>query len=204
VRSPAVLVVLVAILLAPSAAPAGRRDRARPTSWQKTITPADRTRLRGWRDAWLLGLTQARAEGAGPAIAAEGVLLDPDSAQTPPDLPDGTYRCRTIKLGRQADSASAFATYPGFHCQVANGRFAKLDGPQRPSGGLYPFDGTRLVFLGAMSLGDEARALDYGRDAERNMVGVVERVGPRTWRLVLPKPHWESQIDVIELVPAGS
>jgi hypothetical protein len=32
--------------------------------------------------------------------------------------------------------------------------------------------------------------------------GVVERVGPARWRLVLPWPRWESNLDVMELVPA--
>lgn len=202
-RSSAVLAAIVAILLLPSAAPA-RRDKARAKPWQSIITPFDFTRLRGWRDAWLLGLAQARAGGAGAAIDREGALLDPDTAQPPPDLPDGAYRCRTIKLGHQGADGLAYVTYPGFHCQVANGHLTKLDGSQRPHGTLYPLDATRLLFLGAMTLGDEVRGLDYGRDKDRDMVGVVERVGPNQWRLVLPKPRWESQIDVIELVPDGA
>jgi len=194
---------MVAVLLAPTAAPAARRDKPRASAWQLAITPADRDRLRDWRDAWMLGLSQARNDGAGPAIASEGALLDPDVAQPPPDLPDGDYRCRTIKLGRQGAVGPAFVSYPSFRCRVAQGRFVKLDGSQRPSGTLWPMDATRWIFLGTMVLGDESRALDYGRDDERNMVGVIERVGPRKWRLVLPKPRWESQIDVIELVPAS-
>ena len=29
----------------------------------------------------------------------------------------------------------------------------------------------------------------YGRDAERDMAGFVERIGDNRWRLVLPYPH---------------
>ncbi|RYD50136.1 MAG: DUF4893 domain-containing protein, partial [Sphingomonadales bacterium] len=28
-------------------------------------------------------------------------------------------------------------------------------------------------------------------------------IGPRRWRLVLPSPHFESKLDIIDLVPAG-
>ena len=45
--------------------------------------------------------------------------------------------------------------------------------------------------------------MDYGTDAQRNVAGIVERVGPRRWRIALPHPAFESIIDVIELIPAG-
>jgi hypothetical protein len=35
------------------------------------------------------------------------------------------------------------------------------------------------------------------------MVGVVERIGENRWRLVLPYPHFESTIDILELVPVA-
>jgi hypothetical protein len=34
------------------------------------------------------------------------------------------------------------------------------------------------------------------------MAGLVERIGARRWRLVLPYPRFESTLDVIEIVPA--
>jgi hypothetical protein len=34
------------------------------------------------------------------------------------------------------------------------------------------------------------------------MAGVVERIGERRWRLVLPYPAFESTIDIVELIPA--
>ncbi|WP_374577078.1 DUF4893 domain-containing protein [Phenylobacterium sp. J367] len=49
-----------------------------------------------------------------------------------------------------------------------------------------------------MAWGTEGRAA-YGRDPERDQVGVVERIGERTWRLVLPFPKQESTLDLIEL-----
>jgi len=80
-------------------------------------------------------------------------------------------------------------------------RFAKVDGSQRPVGIIYPDDDRRMIFLGAMMLGDESRPLPYGRDTERDMVGIVERVAPQRWRIAFPYPQWESTIDVFELVP---
>jgi hypothetical protein len=33
------------------------------------------------------------------------------------------------------------------------------------------------------------------------MIGLVQRIGDRRWRLVLPRPAHESLLDVIEIVP---
>jgi hypothetical protein len=50
-------------------------------------------------------------------------------------------------------------------------------------------------------LGDEMMPLDYGSDRMRDMAGLIERIDDRRWRLVLPRPAYESLLDVIELVP---
>jgi hypothetical protein len=54
-----------------------------------------------------------------------------------------------------------------------------------------------------MELSDEPKAIKYGRDNDRDLAGVVQRVGDRRWRLLLPKPAWESTMDVMEIAPAG-
>ena len=123
-------------------------------------------------------------------------------------LPAGDYRCRTIKLGSRGEDTLNYIAYPAFRCRVAPGpeglmNFAKLSGSQRPVGRLFPEHDTRMIFLGTMQLGDEPRALRYGRDRERNMAGRLERVGERRWRIVFPYPHFESLLDVLELVPAS-
>lgn len=181
--------------------------RATPPNWRTIATPRDRDRVRGWRDAWTQALAKATAPADRAAIAAEGTLLRPDAALASPVPPVGDYRCRVVKLGAQAEGGLDYVAYPAFTCRVAlEGdvlSFAKLDGSQRPAGLLFPDDGGRLVMLGSMILGDERRPLDYGRDAERDVVGLLERVGPRRWRLAMPFPRWESTLDVMELVPAG-
>jgi hypothetical protein len=66
---------------------------------------------------------------------------------------------------------------------------------------IYPDSTRRMIFLGTLQLGDERRSLRYGVDSERDMAGLVERIGDRRWRVVFPRPTFESIVDVLELVP---
>lgn len=176
------------------------------TNWRPIATEVDRRRLRGWRDAWVEALAQARGEGHGGAITALGPLLDPDLALDDPALPPGNYLCRTIKLGsRQPGIVPSFTAGEPAQCRIGSvddqTTFARLDGAQRPIGRLYPDNELRLVFLGTVQLTDETRAYQYGVDPDRDMIGLVQRIGERRWRLVLPRPAHESLLDVIELTP---
>jgi hypothetical protein len=174
--------------------------------WRTVATDADRERLRGWRDSWLTALNSARASGHSSEIAGEGALLEPDSALADPLPPPGDYRCRTIKLGSQSEDGLDYVAYPSFPCRITSEAgllgFTKLSGSQRPIGALFTDSERRYVFLGTLQLGDETRALQYGRDRERDMAGLLERIGDRRWRLVFPAPAFESLLDVIELTPA--
>jgi hypothetical protein len=174
-------------------------------AWRSLVTTDDRARIRTWRDAWTEALAQAQPANAG-AIAGEGPLLDPDAALAGARLPAGDYRCRTIKLGAQTSGHAVFTIYEPRLCRIgaegARLHLTILDGPQRPIGILFPDTSRRMIFLGTLQLGDEALAYRYSRDRERDMVGLLERIGDRRWRLVLPRPHFESLLDVIELVPA--
>jgi hypothetical protein len=189
--------LLAACTTTPAPAPAS-------PDWRRVATPADRARLRAWRTAFTSGLAEARAAGHQAEIEREGALLAPDAGR-PERPPSGAYRCRVIKLGAQGQAGLPFVAYPAFACRIddegAIASFAKLTGSQRPVGVILG-DGQREVFLGTLLLGDETRALDYGRDADRDMIGAVENIGPNRWRLVLPYPRHESLMDVIELVPA--
>lgn len=177
-------------------------------SWRDLATSADRERLRNWRASWTAAIAQIQRAGQADRLAAYGSLVQPDTVLDAPTPPVGDYRCRVIKLGSRASTGGLpMVPYPWFRCHIvarAGGLdLAKIDGSQRPVGRLYPHDATRMIFLGTMSLGDETRALDYGRDAERDMIGAFERIGARRWRLIFPAPRWESLIDVVELVPVG-
>ena len=173
--------------------------------WRSAATEDDRTRLRNWRDAWMDALREVRAGEHAGEIARGGALFEPDTALANPAPPAGDYDCRTFKLGAAAAGLLDYVAYPAFRCRIrmAGGRlrFTKLTGSQRPVGDIFPDNGRRMIFLGTLMLGDEARALRYGRDRERNLIGVVERVGPGRWRIAFPRPHYESLLDVIELVP---
>jgi hypothetical protein len=175
--------------------------------WRAIATQADRDRLRGWRSAFVSALEAARGAGHGAQIAREGALLEPDSALPGPAIPDGLYRCRVIKLGGQSPGMLDYVAYPWFACRVeqegVRQAFTKLTGSQRHSGLLFPADELRQVFLGTLVLGDEQAARHYGVDPDRNVAAFLERIGPRRWRLILPSPTFESQLDVMELVPAS-
>lgn len=207
----AALLLAVALAACAHAAPepvATIQRAAAPRSWRAAATPFDRGRLRDWRAAWTKGLLLAREAGHGAAIDREGSLLMPDAALPGAALPDGAYRCRVIKLGGQSAGMLHFVAYPAFECRVNGenglGHFVKLTGSQRPSGHIFPDSDTRSVFLGTLILGDEQMAMKYGQDRDRDLAGVVERVGPRRWRLVLPFPRFESIVDVVELVPSSA
>jgi hypothetical protein len=175
------------------------------TAWREAATDNDKERLRDWRATFVAALTAARAAGHTAEIASGGALLDPDAALGGGPIPNGTYRCRVIKLGAKAPGNLAYVVYPGFTCRVAADRnlqqLDKLSGSQRYDGLIFPGDAMRQVFLGTLVLGDESRALQYGEDETRDVAGYVERIGPNRWRLIMPKPHFESQLDVMELVP---
>ncbi len=175
------------------------------SDWRQVATEDDRERVRHWRDAWVDALAQAnRTEAA--AIAAGGALFEPDTALPGAQPPPGDYACRTVKLGRAPPGGMLdYVDYPAFRCRIAarDGRlhFTKLTGSQRPVGTIFPDNGRRMIFLGTLMLGDETQALRYSRDSERDMIGIIERVGEHRWRLVFPRPRFESLLDVIELTP---
>jgi hypothetical protein len=175
------------------------------SAWRRVATEEDKGRLRDWRTTFTNALDAARKAGHGAEIDREGALLDPDAALGGTPLPNGMYRCRVIKLGAKAAGNLDFVAYPDFTCRVRPDhqlqRLGKLSGSQRYVGIIFPNDAVREVFLGTLVLGDERRALQYGQDDMRDIAGYVERIGPSRWRLIMPKPHFESQMDVMELVP---
>ena len=177
--------------------------------WLQVATPEDEDRIGRIGDAWTRALGEARAKGFRRAITAEGELLDPRAALPRPAPSPGPYRCRLIRLGTQAAKgrgASAFTAFKPFFCYVeAEGpllTIVKQTGSQRPAGWLYPdSDENRLVFLGTLSFGAEQAPIAYGELHDRDMAGVVERVAPFRYRLVLPWPRANSKLDVLELIP---
>lgn len=175
--------------------------------WRGVITAHDRGSYQRRDQAWRLGLEQSRRQTGSGDLTGLGDLLKPDAALNNASIPAGDYRCRTIKLGSQGGQGGlGYVVYGWFACRVeqtAQGlKFSKVTGSQRPEGLLYPEDNKHMVFLGAMALSGEQTAPRYNAVPDRNVAAVLERVGPERWRLVTPWPARESNLDIIELVPA--
>lgn len=206
-RSTLLLGALAGILFVPiyARATTASETQATASGWRAVATEQDRARIRGWRRTWVEGLRAAQGKHA-DAVEREGALLKPDAALLNPAPPAGDYRCRTIKLGAAGSGALDWVTYPEFRCRISRQGdmlgFTKIGGSQRPIGRIFPDGVRRMIFLGTLQLGDERQPLAYGSDEQRDMAGILERVGERQWRLVLPRPAFESVIDVVELVPA--
>ncbi|WP_343345838.1 DUF4893 domain-containing protein [Sphingomicrobium sp. XHP0239] len=178
-------------------------DRTAQTGWRAAAMQADADRLRGMRATFLDARAEAVAAGYGDQIETLGAIADPDAALQLGSLPDGTFRCRTIKLGSR-NGTLAYVDYPFFQCRIrpegAVHGFAKVTGSQRQVGLLFPDDAYRAVFLGTLVLGDEDRAMRYGADPERDVIGAFQRIGENEYRLLIPEPRYESQLDIIHLV----
>jgi Domain of unknown function (DUF4893) len=174
------------------------------TAWREVASDDDESRLRDWRKSFVDALAQANKTNAAE-VANEGRLLEPDAALAFQPLLDGMYRCRVIKLGAKDEENLNYVAYPAFACRVraehSLQRLTKLSGSQRYVGLIFPGDAIHHVFLGTLVLGDEHRALQYGQDDTRDVAGFLERIGPNRWRLLMPEPHFESKLDVMELVP---
>lgn len=182
-------------------------DTLETRSWRQAATANDRQRIANWRETFAAAVADARAHGHDADIDSLGVLAQPDAAlpYEPPLF--GDYRCRVIKIGAKTPGMLHYVDYPYFSCRIRIEEdllgFAKLTGSQRPVGLIFPDDDLRAVFLGTLVLGDEERAMRYSADPERDVAGVLQRIEGNRWRLLLPEPRFESQLDIIELVPVG-
>ena len=150
----------------------------------------------------------ARAAGHAAEIDREGALLDPDAA-----------------LGEPADPRRPLSL-PGDQARRARARACSIMSPTPPSPAAIGRDGSapaarqaqRLAALCRRHLprrrdapGVPRHAGARRRDAARcNMARTRPATSPamssasaqRRWRLVMPRPHFESLTDVMELVPA--
>ena len=175
------------------------------TGWREVASAEDLDRIGRLDSAWNAALSEAREKGFADTIEKEGELLVPDIAEPRGAPPPGSYHCRVIKIGTQGKGAG-YTAYKPFFCYVESEddllTIVKQTGSQRPAGRLYPENDERMIFLGTLALGDETEPLPYGEDPERDMAGVMERVGPHRYRLSIPWPRHESKLDVLELVPA--
>jgi hypothetical protein len=191
----------------PPPPPSGAGGSAALRDWRGVVTAADRDRYSRRDAAWSLALQQARRQQGSGDLAGLGDLLVPGAARPSVAPPPGDYRCRTVKLGSQGgEDGLGYVVYGWFACRIertANGlKFSKLTGSQRPGGLLFTESDRQMVLLGSLALAAEPPANSYGRRPDRDLIAVLERIGERRWRLVIPWPQAESNLDLIELVPA--
>lgn len=164
------------------------------------ISPFDADRMNGLENARTRGLAEALLSESAPDRELVSHLFAPGIAPQAP-LPDGDYRCRTIKLG----GLLPLTAYSFFDCRISgNGtKIEKLTGSQRFSGELLASQASGRFYRGALHYGDE-NPRPYREDGDRSQVGCLYRIEgkPVRYRLELPFPRFESTHDVIELVPA--
>lgn len=156
-------------------------------NWRAIVSPADADRLARLDAAWA-----AVRSGGSPA-------LDRASAEPWPALPPGSYRCRVWRLmaGRAPRAYAPQFCYVGVEGALLS--FAKQTGDERWAGYLYTDGERRMIFLGAVP--SLSGATGYGADAARDVAGVVQRVGPWRYRIVIPWPRGGGPLDILELVP---
>jgi hypothetical protein len=174
-------------------------------AWKAVATAEDQNRIARLGEAWQEALADADKTNAAE-VRKEGKLLQAGAALPRPEPTPGSYNCRLIKLGKATPKGKAFESFKPFFCYVEvednQLTIVKQTGSQRPAGRLWDDDDpTRLIFLGSLALGDETAPLAYGDDSKRNMAGVLQRIAPFRWRLVIPWPQSASKLDVFELTP---
>ncbi len=197
------LAIIFLLALLPAAKPA--------TVWQTVVEAADRTRLAGLWGAWTHALNEARAAGELGTLQALGPLASADGAIKAALPTAGNFRCRSIKIGKRDIGGNASAA-PGTMVNIGDATpcrivlnkghlwFEQASGRQRIGGTLYP-DRDRMVFLGGVALTGENAMIHYGADPDRDQVGVLRAIGPDHWRLELPWPRWQTNLELIEIMP---
>jgi len=176
------------------------------TSWQEAATEHDRNRILKWKDALREGREQAGTTAEGrAAILARAPLFSDSYREEYAALSAGLYNCSVTKLGDKGSIGLPYIAYPAFKCRVVDfgsrKHFTKLTGSQRSIGWIYKDTKTQSVFLGSLIYGYEDRLVPYGKTKERDQAAVVQRIGPKRWRMVFPFPYYESRVDVMELTP---
>lgn len=202
------LALLCSALTGCATTPSARTQQASVTvepppperTWERTVTATDRQRIETLQDS----LARARAsvpKRRAKAMAAEGALLDPEAAQTMPQTPPGPYYCRLIRFGGRAGVVSFKPDICYIESAMDALAFTKQTGSNLPEGYLYEDGDRRQVFLGTFRTAGDKPGTGYGNDPARDIVGIVERVSPFRWRLILSRAGRGATLDLYELVP---
>ncbi len=173
--------------------------------WREALSEDDRERLDRLPQIWRSAL-DAVPKREQRLLARQGDLVDPDAAKDHPLTPPGSYHCRLVRIGEARGRRPAVQVFPEFFCFVrGEGKgqlsFTKQTGSELPGGWLHPASDKGLVLLGARQRAAGDNSIAYGDDEERDLVGLLERIGYFRWRLVLPSRDGVPGVDIYELWP---
>ena len=173
--------------------------------WQAVVSAEDQDRLAHLPGIWRSAL-EAVPRRYHRLVTREGDLLVAGAARERPATPPGSYRCRLVRLGAGAGGEPPVQSFPDFFCYVRAEHdnllsFTKQTGTDLPGGWIYDDTDRRLVLAGAKQRAVGDNSLGYGAEPDRDLVGVIERIGPFRWRLVLPWRGERPGLDIYELTP---
>jgi len=164
---------------------------------QKLMTPADKVRLEKYDETREAAVAEARKGDPAEVRELNAILARPLVAFSDKDL-TGAWKCRTIKAG---GDFGALVIYGWFNCKVSDDGsgwvLEKLTGSQRTRGRFYDDGAKRAIYLGAGFVAGDPMPR-YGSGPKSDQVGYAFRTGPNAWRLELPAPYYESNLDIIE------
>lgn len=173
--------------------------------WRGAISAEDTARLEALPATWeaVRSLAERRSKSV---WAGQAELLAADGALDHPAMPPGSYNCRLVRLGQQTARGPVVRTFNPFFCYVRGEgaealSFTKQTGTDLPGGWLHADGDRRYVFLGAKQRKPGDNSLGYGTEGDRDLAGVVERIAPFRWRLVVPWRTGKPGLDVYELTP---
>ncbi|MDQ2879375.1 MAG: DUF4893 domain-containing protein, partial [Pseudomonadota bacterium] len=169
--------------------------------WRAIASPADQARIDGLAARWQK-LDTAIPARRRPRGAVERHLLDPAAAQPLAAIPPGAYWCRLHRIGAVPISAGGSPDYCFVTLEHGKLAFTRQSGTTLPGGWLFADeDNKRMVLLATDRPAGAASAPAYGSNAARDIVGVIERIGPLKWRLVTPRGD-TGPIEIYDLMPA--
>ena len=174
-------------------------------AWRSTISTEDTARLEALPATW--AAVRSLAETRSKTLwARQAELLVADGALDHPALPPGSYNCRLVSLGQKTTRGGVVRVFNPFFCYVRGEgadalSFTKQTGTDLPGGWLHADGDRRYVFLGAKQRKPGDTSLGYGTEGDRDLAGVVERIAPFRWRLVVPWRGDKPGLDVYELTP---
>jgi len=161
------------------------------------ITGDDRDRLAGYETTRADALKEARAHGSAEDVAILDEVADTRQESWSGFDMTGDWQCRTIKAGGTAE----LVVYGWFRCRVTDDgsgwTLTKLTGSQRTTGRFFTDSDTRLTYLGTFAVNDDPFP-DYGKGPETDMAGYAFLTSPKSWRMELPSPYYESKLDIVE------